>query len=442
MSQQLNPIAVAANQAIQADCPAVFDLLSPIGKALYFPKGILSQSAEAKTKATRYNATIGTATEGGQAMHLPCAHRYFKDLSPDECYPYAPSTGMPDLRQAWAKKQREETPSLGAHPVSLPVVTNALTHGLDVIGDLFVGAGDTVLLPDQLWGNYRLTYNVLRGATVETFPFFTKDLKGFNQAAFQASLDKHRGTKLVLILNFPNNPTGYTPTKAEASGIVAALTAAAQAGTKLAVICDDAYYGMFFDDACETESLFGRLARAHPNLLALKIDGATKEMFVWGLRVGFLTFGVQNGTPAVYAALEQKAGGSIRGAISNVTRPGQTIIKKVIQDPAFRKEQAAKTAILRARAQEVRRIVDLAAYAGCWDVYPFNSGYFMCLRLKHADAEQVRLKLLDEHGVGTISLNATDLRVAFSCVEQKDLADLFDRIAQVVRGMQGAVVRA
>lgn len=442
MSAPLNPIAVAANQAIQADCPAIYELLSPIGRALYFPKGILSQSAEAKTKATRYNATIGTATEGGKAMHLPCAHRYFQDLTAEECYPYAPSTGMPDLRQAWAKKQREETPSLGSHPVSSPVVTNALTHGLDVIGDLFVGPGDTVLIPDQLWGNYRLTYSVLRGATVQTFSFFTADLKGFNQAAFQAAVEQHRGKKLVAILNFPNNPTGYTPTRPEAAGIVAALTAAAQAGTKLAVICDDAYYGMFFDEACETESLFGRLARAHPNLLALKIDGATKEMFVWGLRVGFLTFGIANGTPAVYAALEQKAGGSIRGAISNVTRPGQTIIRKVIQDPAFRTEQAEKTAILRARAKEVRRIVDLPDYRGCWDVYPFNSGYFMCLRLKGADAEQVRLKLLDEHGVGTISLNATDLRVAFSCVEIGDLADLFARIAQVVRGMQGAASTA
>ena len=40
-----------------------------------------------------------------------------------------------------------------------------------------------------------------------------------------------------------------------------------------------------------TESLFGLLAGRHPNLLAVKLDGATKELFVWGLRCGFITFG-------------------------------------------------------------------------------------------------------------------------------------------------------
>ena len=40
-----------------------------------------------------------------------------------------------------------------------------------------------------------------------------------------------------------------------------------------------------------TESLFGLLANLHPNLLAVKLDGATKELFVWGLRCGFVTFG-------------------------------------------------------------------------------------------------------------------------------------------------------
>ena len=111
-------------------------------------------------------------------------------------------------------------------------------------------------------------------------------------------------------------------------------------------------------------------------------------------------------------------------------------LKKVLADPNFRTQQAEKVAILRARAQETRRVVDLPEYADCWDVYPFNAGYFMCLRIKGVDAEAVRVKLLEEHGVGTISLGTTDLRVAFSCVEQGDLADLFDRVAQVVRQLQ------
>jgi len=433
----INALAQAANDTIAADCPVVLDLLSQVGKSLFFPKGILTQSAEAKAKAHRHNATIGIATEDGEAMHIDCVHQAYNGLAPDDLYPYAPSTGLPALRQAWQAKQRGETPSLGEHPISLPVVSNALTHGLSLVGDLFVDPGDEVLMPDMLWGNYRLTYGVLRHAKLATYTFFNEQLDGFNQAAFDAALAERKGQKIVTILNFPNNPSGYSPTKAEAAAIVASLTAAAASGSRIVAICDDAYYGMFFEEACETESLFGRLAQAHENLLAVKVDGATKEMFVWGLRVGFVTYGVKNGTAAAYTALEQKTGGAVRGGVSNINRPGQTIVLNAVQDPAFRQQQATKVAVLKARANTVATVCRDPQYQDCWDVYPFNAGYFMCLRLKGADAEATRLRLLDEHGVGTISLGATDLRVAFSCVEAADIADLFDCIAQAVRAEQG-----
>jgi len=71
----LNPLAVIANEALATDGPQVLNLLSTTGKALFFPKGILTQSAEAKTKAHRYNATIGTATEGGHAISLDGVHQ-------------------------------------------------------------------------------------------------------------------------------------------------------------------------------------------------------------------------------------------------------------------------------------------------------------------------------------------------------------------------------
>ncbi len=154
------------------------------------------------------------------------------------------------------------------------------------------------------------------------------------------------------------------------------------------VICDDAYYGMFFDPACERESLFGRLAQAHPNLLAVKVDGATKEAFVWGLRVGFITFGVANGTPAVYKALEDKTAGAdpLGGLQRHPSRPDH------------RAERPARPRFPAAAGREggascapgPRPPGGNAASpntADCWDVYPYNSGYFMCLRLKDADAE-------------------------------------------------------
>jgi len=56
----------------------------------------------------------------------------------------------------------------------------------------------------------------------------------------------------------------------------------------------------------------------------------------------------------------------------------------------------------------------------------------MCLKLSGVPAEQVRQRLLDAYGVGTIALGETDLRVAFSCIEEEHLEELFDTIHRAV----------
>ncbi len=438
MTSPLHPLAQVANAALEQETPAVLAMLSQRGKRFFFPaKGILAQGAEAKQKAKTANATVGIATENGAPMHLACVNKYYQGLTPAEIYDYAPSYGKPDIRAAWAKKQRAETPSLGDHPTSNPVVTNALTHGLGLVGDLFLDPGDPVVTSDLMWENYNLNWETRLEARFDYYPFFDEKLTGFNLAGFTQALARHRGKKLVVSLNFPNNPSGYTPTKAEADGIAKALTAEAEAGTRLVVCVDDAYYGMFFDEAAEKESLFGRLARASSNLLAVKIDGATKEEFVWGLRVGFITFGVKNGTPAIYKALEDKTAGLIRAYVSNISNPGQSIVLKALNDPEFRPQQAEKVATLRARAAVVAQECRKAEYADCWDVYPFNSGYFMCLRLKDADADAVRVRLLDDHGVGTIALGKRELRIAFSCLAEAQIPGVFSAAAKAVRAVRG-----
>ena len=85
------------------------------------------------------------------------------------------------------------------------------------------------------------------------------------------------------------------------------MAAQAERGTKLVVVLDDAYFGLFYHlgGPSLTESLFGRLANRHPNLLAIRLDGATKELFVWGLRCGFLSFGPGRTEGAIFAQISK-----------------------------------------------------------------------------------------------------------------------------------------
>src|SRR5690606_31968013 len=138
--------------------------------------------------------------------------------------------------------------------------------------------------------------------------------------------------KAIVILNFPNNPTGYTPDLQEGDNIVAAIRDAAEAGIKIAVVTDDAYFGLFFEDSLK-ESLFSKLADVHSNVLAIKIDGATKEEYVWGLRVGFITYA--SNSQAALSALEQKTLGIIRATISSGPHPSQTFVLRALKSPQF-----------------------------------------------------------------------------------------------------------
>lgn len=52
----------------------------------------------------------------------------------------------------------------------------------------------------------------------------------------------------------------------------------------------------------------------------------------------------------------------------------------------------------------------------------------MCLQLKNINAETLRMHLLNQYGVGTVAINPTDLRVAFSCVEEEEIEELFNLI--------------
>src|SRR5262245_26546734 len=362
----MHPLAVELNEKIRAESPVVYELLSQRGRELYFPKGILSQSAEAKEKAHRFNATIGEATEGDGPMALASVLRHVKDVSPTEAVRYAPAQGRADLRQAWRQKQLAENPSMRGKQVSLPIVTHALTHGLALVGDLFVDPGDRVLIPDMLWDNYALNYETRLGGKVETFP--TYDGTRFNVPAMRAAL-LAGPAKSLLILNFPNNPTGYMPGPAEIAGMREAVIAAAEAGKKLVVVCDDAYFGLIFSPEASQESPFGLLANVHPNVVSVKLDGATKELFVWGLRCGFLTIApppVAN-PELLFAALERKLLGAIRAGISSCTSLSQAIVLASLRSPTLPAGRRGEFEVLRARAERVRAVVYREKYQRDWD---------------------------------------------------------------------------
>ena len=122
-----NALARELNRRLEVAAPEVLAMLSPLGRRLYFPKGILSQSAEARESAHRFNATIGIATASGEPMHLPSVTRYLADLDPANAVDYAPAGGRASLREQWRERQLGENPSQRGKRCGLPIATSAET---------------------------------------------------------------------------------------------------------------------------------------------------------------------------------------------------------------------------------------------------------------------------------------------------------------------------
>lgn len=406
----------------------IWSFLSKRGKEMYFPKGIVAQSAEAKEKATRFNATVGMATKGGEPFVLEDNFSYFKDgaFRKSELFSYAPGGGDKELRRLWKEENEEKNPLLKNIYTTLPIVTSGLTHTISIIADLFVSDGDEIVVPDLFWDNYTLIFEDRVGGKLRPFKTFKNGR--FNIEGMKRALFKTKGDSARLILNFPNNPTGYSPTKEEKDEIVNAVKEVSESGKKIMVITDDAYFGLFYEDESEKSSLFQYFANLGKNVFAIKGDAATKEEMVWGFRVGFITYSFLGMSKEVGEALEKKTLGEIRSTVSNCSHVGQSIILKTIKEGRNReKDKALLFNVMKSRYKEVKRVLSIIQ-SNFLKPYPFNSGYFFSFDTSPFSAEELRVKLLNDYGIGTINIGGNTLRIAYSSVEVEDISLLLETI--------------
>jgi aspartate/methionine/tyrosine aminotransferase len=419
--------AAAVNDAIAAVSPALFDLLSPLGRRAYFPPDIPFQAAQARGKT--YNATIGQITDGyGQAVAVPARAAALAGLPPaprNRSLLYSPVEGIPEVRRAWRAWQRRNQPD--ELPSTLPLVTAGLTHGLSLAADLFGGEGRAVAVASPFWGNYRQTFALRTGARMLSTPAYRDG--AFAPGAWSEALGELPGGEpAVVILNIPSNPGGYSPTRRERDKLVASLFAEADR-RPLLVVCDDAYTGLVYEEEIPRESPFWELVGLHPNLVPVKVDGATKEYSFFGGRVGFLTFAFEPGTE-VAAALESKVKGLLRGVMGSPVATTQVLLLQALEAPDAEAQVEAIRLLLAERYRALQQALEKADERVMRPL-PFNSGCFALVELPESlgvAAEEVRTHLLDHHDTGVVSVGQRYLRVAFCSVAAAAIPELVGRM--------------
>ena len=96
-------------------------------------------------------------------------------------------------------------------------------------------------------------------------------------------------------------------------------------------------------------------------------------------------------------------------------------------------EKAVKYNILKARYKKVSSVLSDPKFNEYFQALPYNSGYFMCLKLNDGlDGEAIRQILLEKYDTGLIHL-AGIFRLAFSSVAEDKIEDLFVNIHNACR---------
>ena len=424
----INPLAKELNDTLSGS--VVDALMSDMGRRLYFPNGIISQGGEAAKDAHFANGTIGMAVAQGTPIELDSYKKNMPSLTPRETVAYAKTAGNPDLRALWKEKIIEKNPSLKNKQFSLPILVPGLTAVLSYVSDLFVDVDKPLLAADPCWDNYELIAAARRGAEFHQFKCFENGK--FNIADLEAKMkaDAEKYGSVRVILNFPQNPSGYSPTVSEAKEIVRIVREIAESGKKVLVLSDDAYFGLNYEDDIEPQSLFAYMADLHENVLAIKADGPTKEDFAWGFRAGFVTFASKGLSDAQYTALVTKFMSAIRSSVSCSSTPSQSLVMHALKDEAHNKQKIECRNMLKRRYDLVRKFVNTHT-SKVLEPLPFNSGYFMSFHVSTGKAEEIRKVLLKNKGIGIIQIDPYTLRVAFSSIDEDKIDSVYTSIYNV-----------
>jgi aspartate/methionine/tyrosine aminotransferase len=423
------------NRALEGT--VAYRLLSGLGRRFYFPRGIISQSTEARQSARFANGTIVMAFKTGQPLILSAIAGCMPTLSPEESVVYAPTAGVESVRSAWKDLIIQKNPSIRAEHISLPAVVPGLTAGLSYTADMFLGEGDRLLVSDPCWDNYGLIFETRRGADVREVPFFGAG-PGLNLDSIRRAVGEEAKTGAVrILLNFPNNPSGYSPTMKEEEALAEILLDAAEGGADVLVICDDAYFGLFYEEGVSKESPFVRFSSLHERILAVKVDGPIKEDYIWGLRLGFVTYACRGLGPPGYDALIRKLMGAIRSSVSCANTPAQYIMLRAMEDKRTPPEKEDFLNIMKDRYQRVKAFILNNPPHPVLKPLPFNSGYFMCFRCEGLSAEKLRRELLSVWGIGAVSMEDRYLRITFAGIDGDKIEAVYRAVYDAASGLAG-----
>jgi len=186
---------------------------------------------------------------------------------------YAHNLGLPELREALSTYIGRLHKAVVADRIA---VTSSGVNALMLAMQALAGPGDEVVAVVPLWPNLTAQPSIL-GASVKRVSLVVR--AGAWQLDMDALLAAVTSATTVLLINAPNNPTGWTLTRAEQETILAHCR---RTGTW--IIADEVYERVFFEGSCAPSFLDA----AEPDERLIVAQSFSKSFLMTGWRLGWL----------------------------------------------------------------------------------------------------------------------------------------------------------
>ncbi len=196
---------------------------------------------------------------------------------------YTSNKGLTELRCEISNYLKRRF-NLSYEPMSQTVVTVGGSEAIDLLFRAVVEAGDEVLVPEPSFVCYKPLVRLAGGTPVA---ITTKAENSFKLTAEELKAAITPKTKL-LVLSYPNNPTGAIMTREDLEDIADVLR-----GTDIMVVSDEIYaeltYGRHHTSIAEIDGMYDR---------TILVSGFSKAYAMTGWRLGYAC-----GHPAIISAM-------------------------------------------------------------------------------------------------------------------------------------------
>ena len=189
---------------------------------------------------------------------------------------YAHNLGLPELRQAVAHYMSDLHGQIGMDRIA---ITSGGVNALMLAFQALVDAGDEVVAVTPVWPNLT-AQPLIMGACLKTVPLVPR--AGAWTLDLDALLSQVTSRTRLLILNAPNNPTGWTLSAQEQAAILAHCR---RTGTW--ILADEVYESLYFaptPNACAPSFL----DIAEPEDRLMVAHSFSKSFLMTGWRLGWL----------------------------------------------------------------------------------------------------------------------------------------------------------